>query len=166
METRHILKNANVSLRKVRTFLPGIKKMPPTEALVRLGFLPHSAARVLAGALKAAMTNAEFVLKVPKNMLEFRSLKADQGLVLKRFRAGSRGTALPISRRMTHITIVLGVKNDSTKISKPKVNETKVIVDEKEKVDVEKKEKTKSKSKNIKKTKKTVNSKENVESKS
>lgn len=129
METRHILKNANVSLRKVRTFLPGIKKMAPAEALVRLGFLPHSAARVLTGALKTAITNAEFVLKVPKNMLEFRSLKADQGLVLKRFRAGSRGTALPISRRMTHITIVLGVKSDSVKthVKKEKIIEEKQV---------------------------------------
>lgn len=113
MESRHYLKNVNVSLRKVRMFLPGLKKMTPVEAVEKLSFLPHSAARVLMQGIKTAISNAESTLKVPKNMLEFRSLKADQGLVLKRFRAGSRGTALPVNRRMSHITIILGVKAGS-----------------------------------------------------
>ncbi len=110
MESRHLAKNINVSLRKVRTFLPAIKKMSPADALIRLELLPHSAARALSDALKTAIANAQNSLKVSKDMLEFRKLYADQGLVLKRFRAGSRGTAAPISRRMTHITVVLGVK--------------------------------------------------------
>jgi large subunit ribosomal protein L22 len=110
MESTHILKNANVSLRKVRTFLPLIKKMQPTIAVQKLSFMPHSAARVLLSCIKSALASAELALKVPKNMLEFRALKADQGMTLKRFRAGSRGTALPIVRRMTHITVVLSVK--------------------------------------------------------
>ncbi len=110
MESRHIAKNINVSLRKVRTFLPAIKKMSPADALTRLELLPHSAGRALGDALKTAIANAQNSLKVSKDMLEFRRLYADQGLVLKRFRAGSRGTAAPISRRMTHITVVLGVK--------------------------------------------------------
>jgi large subunit ribosomal protein L22 len=110
MESRHTAKNINVSIRKVRTFLPEIKKMTPVDALVRLQHLPYSATRALAQAIQTTIANAESSLKVSKDMLEFRKLYADQGLVLKRFRAGSRGTAKPISRRMTHITVVLGVK--------------------------------------------------------
>ena len=115
MESRHLAKNINVSLKKLRSFLPEVKKMSPVDAHVTLGFLPHSAARALVAAIQTAIANAENTLKVPKSMLEFRQLKADQGMVLKRFRAGSRGTALPVVRRMSHITIVLGVKNADSK---------------------------------------------------
>ncbi len=114
MESRHLLKNVNVSLRKLRMFLPEIKKMSPSQARETLSFMPHSAAKVLVGAIKTAISNAESTLKVPESMLEFRCLKADQGLVIKRFRAGSRGTARPINRRMSHVTIILGVKKSKT----------------------------------------------------
>ncbi|MFO0703287.1 MAG: uL22 family ribosomal protein [Patescibacteria group bacterium] len=149
MESRHLLKNVNVSIRKVRMFLPNVKKMQPAEAVERLGFLPHSAAKVLAAGIKTAISNAQSTLKVPANMLEFRSLKADQGMVLKRFRAGSRGTALPINRRMTHITIILGVKGAAKEVEKA-VKEVKKT----EKVEEPKEEK-----KEVKEAKKTRSSK-------
>jgi large subunit ribosomal protein L22 len=131
MESQHTAKNINVSVRKVRTFLPAMRKMSPVDALTRLELLPHSAARALAQALQTVIANAETSLKVSKDMLEFRKLYADQGLVLKRFRAGSRGTAKPITHRMTHITVVLGVKKINTspmvrtvEPAKPKKTET------------------------------------------
>ena len=163
MESRHYLKNVNVSIRKVRMFLPGLRKMTPVEAVEKLSFLPHSAARVLVQGIKTAISNAESTLKVPKNMLEFRSLKADQGLVLKRFRAGSRGTALPVNRRMSHITITLGVKAGSTVAKKQDKKEEKV--EEVKKIE-EKKEVKKVKTVRKAKAEKTSEKKVEAESKS
>ncbi|MBP6993811.1 hypothetical protein KBB12_01040 [Candidatus Woesebacteria bacterium] len=145
MESRHTAKNMNVSIRKVRSFLPGIRKTSPVDALTRLEQMPHSAARALAQAIKTCLSNAESSLKVGKDMLEFRRLYADQGLVLKRFRAGSRGTAKPITRRMTHITVVLGIKRaQSSAQADPVVEPKKEVVVEKQKVIEKKVAKTKS----------------------
>ena len=144
MESRHTAKNINVSIRKVRTFLPAIKKLSPVDALTRLEQLPHSAAHALAQAIKTTLSNAESSLKVGKDMLEFRKLYADQGLVLKRFRAGSRGTAKPITRRMTHITVILGIKKVQKPLTVgPKVEDKKEVIAEKEKTEVKKETKPK-----------------------
>lgn len=110
MESTHRAKNVNVSVRKVRMLLPAVKKVSPEMALIQLAFMPHSAAVAIRHAVQTALANASSALKVPKNMLEFRTIKADQGLVMKRFRAGSRGSPRPVLRRMTHITVVLGEK--------------------------------------------------------
>lgn len=152
MESRHIVKNARVSLRKVRSFIPAVKKLSPAQAVLKLEQLPHSAAQFLAAAIKTAMANAENALKVPKGMLEFRSLQADQGLALKRFRAGSRGTAKPIVRRMTHITVVLAAqKTEAKAASKTEKEITVQKKEEKKTVSESKKEE-----KEIKKPRKTA----------
>lgn len=122
MEARHTGKNINVSLRKVRTFIPMLRNMSPSVALMKLSHMPHSGARALHAAIKTAVSNAQFSLKVPEDMLEFRKVYADQGMKLKRFRAGSRGTAAPIVRQMTHITVIVGVKQLSSSAPKDDVS--------------------------------------------
>lgn len=110
MESKHISRNVNVSVRKVRMIIPEIKKFTPVMALIKLAYMPHSAAKYMSHAIKTAISNATSTLKVSEDMLEFRRIQADQGITLKRFRAGSRGSPLPVVRRMTHITVVLGEK--------------------------------------------------------
>jgi large subunit ribosomal protein L22 len=61
--------------------------------------------------VETALANASSALKVPKDMLEFKKLYADQGIVMKRYRAGSRGSPRPVLRRLTHVTVVLGEKS-------------------------------------------------------
>lgn len=166
MESRHTAKNINVSIRKIRTYLPEVKKMSPVDALIRLEHMPYSATRALAQAVKTAIANAESSLKVPKDMLEFRKLFADQGLVLKRFRAGSRGTAKPITRRMTHITVILGVKqgvkpqSDAVSVEKQKPQAGEEKKPEVKKETKAKVAKPKAKTPVVKKTKK-ITKKEN-----
>ncbi len=110
MDTTHTARNINVSIRKVRALIPAVLKLSPVDALARLTYTQSSAGRALADAVKTALANAQNTLKVSRDVLEFRRLSADQGMVMKRFRAGSRGTAQPILRRMTHITVVLRAK--------------------------------------------------------
>jgi large subunit ribosomal protein L22 len=121
MEFRHSLKNANVSLKKVRMFLPELRNIRPTVAVKVLASMPHSAARVLHDVIKSAISGGISTLKVGEDMLEFREIRADQGMVLKRYRAGSRGVAAPILRRRTHITVVLGVAGPGASVSKKRV---------------------------------------------
>lgn len=121
MDKTHTAKNINVSIRKVRALIPGVRKLTPLSALERLKHMPHSGARALADAIQTALINGENTLKASRDMLEFRRLSADQGMVMKRYRAGSRGTARPILRRMTHITVTLAVSR-SPQLSAPKTS--------------------------------------------
>lgn len=132
METTHIAQNINVSLRKVRTLIPAVRKLNPVVALTRLRHMQQSGARALADAIQTALANGENTLKVTRDMLEFRRLSADQGIVMKRYRAGSRGTAQPILRRMTHITVILAVTQAPRKAPDDKQKDagTKDVVQE------------------------------------
>ncbi len=138
MESKHISRNVNVSVRKVRMIIPEIKKLTPAMSLIKLAYLPHSAAKYMKHAIKTAMSNATSTLKVSEDMLEFRRIQADQGITLKRFRAGSRGSPLPVVRRMTHITVVLGEKKlavqPAPQKSKVKPEENKEVKKEVKKV--------------------------------
>lgn len=132
MESKHISRNVNVSVRKVRMIIPEIKKFTPVMALIKLAYMPHSAAKYMSHAIKTAMSNATSTLKVSEDMLEFRRIQADQGITLKRFRAGSRGSPLPVVRRMTHITVVLGEKKLAPVPQKSKVKPEAKKEDKKE----------------------------------
>ncbi|MEI6326929.1 MAG: uL22 family ribosomal protein [Candidatus Roizmanbacteria bacterium] len=137
MESKHISRNVNVSVRKVRMIIPEIKKLTPVMSLIKLAYLPHSAAKYMRHAIKTALSNATSTLKVSEDMLEFRRIQADQGVTLKRFRAGSRGSPLPVVRRMTHITVVLGEKKSNTPLVSSK-SKVKPEIKKEEKVEVKK----------------------------
>ena len=61
-------------------------------------------------AIKSAIDNAKYALKVSDDLLEFKLFTVEQGNALKRFRPGGRGTAKPYKKKYSHIKIVLTVK--------------------------------------------------------
>ncbi|MEK7110176.1 MAG: uL22 family ribosomal protein [Patescibacteria group bacterium] len=111
METKAYFINLPVSPKKARFYLPAIKKLKPVESLEYLMYESTDASVILYKAIKSAISSARQILKVEDNLLEFKLLSVEQGQKLKRFRPGSRGNAKPISRRMSHIKIILEVKN-------------------------------------------------------
>lgn len=68
------------------------------------------AAKILYQAIKSAINNAKQALKLDANLLKFKTLKVDEGIKLKRYRPGPRGTIRPIKRRRSHLEIVLEPK--------------------------------------------------------
>lgn len=134
MESKTYLKNLKMSPKKLRFFLPELKKKKPVAALDYLFYAPQKAAKILYFALKSALTNAKNTLKVPEDLLEWKVLTVEEGQKLKRYKPGGRGTAKPFKIRFSHVKIVLGTK------------QTEAIKEQEVKKDVEKKEeKTKSK---------------------
>ena len=110
MEATAYFKNLHISPKKLRFILPEIKKMPPSESLTRLFYSPKKGARVFYKAIKSAIDNAKYALKVSDDLLEFKLFTVEQGNALKRFRPGGRGTAKPYKKKYSHIKIVLTVK--------------------------------------------------------
>jgi len=107
MEATAYNKNLRISPKKLRFLLTEIKKMNPSEALVRLMYMPHGSAKIFYKSISSAVANAKNILKVDEKLLKFKHLSVEQGNKLKRFKAGGRGTAKPIMRRYSHIKIVL-----------------------------------------------------------
>jgi len=110
MEATAYFKNLHISAKKLRFILPEIKKMSPSESLIRLFYSPKKGARVFYKAIKSAIDNAKYTLKVSDDLLEFKLFTVEQGNALKRFRPGGRGTAKPYKKKYSHIKIVLTVK--------------------------------------------------------
>ncbi|KXK11705.1 MAG: 50S ribosomal protein L22, partial [Microgenomates bacterium OLB23] len=58
-------------------------------------------------AIKSAVDNGKTVYNMLPEKMEFKTLKIDEGVYLKRYRAGSRGTGKTYKRKTSHITVVL-----------------------------------------------------------
>lgn len=131
MESATNLRNIKISPKKLRFLLPVVKKMSPVDAIASLLYIPKRSARILNKAIKSAISNAKLSLKVSEDMLQFKTLKVDEGYVLKRYNAGSKGTANPFKRRSAHITIVLQAKPAIKLAPKIETAETKKSVETK-----------------------------------
>ena len=76
------------------------------RALDILRFTPKMASYDLNLAIKVALANAKQQgLEVDK--VFFKKIEINEGLKMRRFRAGTRGRVKPYKRRMSHIKIVL-----------------------------------------------------------
>lgn len=134
MEATAYFKNLHISAKKLRFILPEIKKMTPSESLTRLFYSPKKGARVFYKAIKSAIDNAKYALKVEADLLEFKLFTVEQGNALKRFRPGGRGTAKPYKKKYSHIKIVLTVKKAKKNVQPVKVEKAKLKVDPKKEV--------------------------------
>lgn len=115
MEGKAIQKNIKLSPRKGRRIIPHIEGKSVEEAKVRLGLLPHKAARVLRKCVHTAASNCidkagEMDLK--EEDLYIKSVRIDEGQKLKRYRPMSFGRAGLIRKRMSHITVIVEKKGE------------------------------------------------------
>ena len=117
MEFKAYIKNVKISPKKLRFFLPAIKKLTPKESLDYLFYMPNKAAKILYKAIKTAIDNAKNISKTREDLLKFKLLAVEEGLKLKRYCPGGRGTVKPFERRYSHIKIVL---EDSSLIGEKK----------------------------------------------
>ncbi|HTB81864.1 MAG TPA: 50S ribosomal protein L22 [Opitutaceae bacterium] len=109
MEVQALTRNARMSPKKVREVVRTIQGRRADLALDYLNLIPRKSARLIAKTLKSAIANSENDEKrnVPADKLIVKSAIVENGPVLKRFKAGARGTAMPRRKKMSHIRIVL-----------------------------------------------------------
>lgn len=96
-----------MSPRKVRLVVDVIRGKAVPLAVTQLQFLQKDAARPVLKLLQSAMANAEHNFKLDPSTLRVKSVVADGGPTLKRWRPRAFGRAAPIRKRTTHITLVL-----------------------------------------------------------
>lgn len=106
MEVTTIQKNIHTTPRKLKLVADMVRKMQPHQAVLALQFTNKAAAVPLSKAIKTVLANAA-TQNLEAEKLVFKKLEVNEGPIMKRFRAGSKGRAKPYKRRTTHIKIVL-----------------------------------------------------------
>ena len=107
MEVQALTRNAHMSPKKVREVARTIQGRKAPEAESYLALIPRKSARLLAKTLRSAIANAENNANLSADALVVKRAVVEAGAVLRRFKAGPRGTAMPRRKKMSHIRIVL-----------------------------------------------------------
>jgi large subunit ribosomal protein L22 len=97
---------------KVRQVLDQVRGLPVEEARHVLAFTNRRASTTVSKVLESAVANASHNHSLDPDELRVVAAFADEGPVLKRFKARARGRASSILKRTSHITIVVGDERD------------------------------------------------------
>jgi large subunit ribosomal protein L22 len=108
MSVRSVLKYARISSQKARQVTRAITGMPVSQALSVLDFTPKKAAFLVGKTLRSAIANAENNHEQDASEFIVESAIATPGPSLARIMPRARGSASPIKKRMTHITVIIG----------------------------------------------------------
>lgn len=100
--------------RKVRSVGDLIKGLPVNEAEAQLLVQTRRPSKPLLKLLRSAVANAKNNKTANVEHLFVQSVRVDGGPMLKRMLPRARGSASPIQKKMSHVTMVLGV-NESLK---------------------------------------------------
>jgi large subunit ribosomal protein L22 len=113
MEVQALTRYARMSPKKMREVANTIQGRKAPDAVDYLGLIPRKSARLIAKTLKSAIANAENNNNLSADSLIVKLAIIENGPVLKRFKAGARGTAMPRRKKMSHIRIVLSDGNSN-----------------------------------------------------
>ncbi len=104
-----ILKNYQQSPRKVRLLADLVRGKRVKEALSILSFVDKRAAEPFAKVIRSAAANAAQTGK-DSDVLFVSRVTVDKGVTATRYMPRARGSASPINRRSSHITVELSDK--------------------------------------------------------
>lgn len=102
-----VLKNYRQSPRKVRLIADLVRGKKVKDALATLQFVDKRAAGPFAKVIESAVANAKQSGQNAEN-LKIKKVTVDKGVTYTRFMPRARGSASPINRRNSHITVELG----------------------------------------------------------
>ncbi len=107
MDVKATAKTIRVTPRKARLALDLIRGKDVKEAQAILQFTPNHSAKVAAKVLKSAIANAVNNHDLDQDKLYVKQCYADESVTLKRYRARAKGSASPIHKRTSHISVVV-----------------------------------------------------------
>jgi large subunit ribosomal protein L22 len=100
--------------RKVRSVGDLLKGLTVNEAEAQLMLQRRRPAKALLKLLRSAVANAKNNKRWNPEHLFVVSLRVDQGPMLKRSLPRARGSASPIQKKMSNVTLVLGINENLT----------------------------------------------------
>ena len=109
-ETIAKTKYVRISPRKARLAADLIRGKSVEEALLQLLYTPLKGSRLLKKTLSSAIANAETLYSVQRHDLKVKEVRIDVGPTMKRAKSKSRGGRVPILKRTSHFTVVVGTE--------------------------------------------------------
>jgi large subunit ribosomal protein L22 len=104
------LRSIRMSPRKARLVIDLIRGKQVEPALAILKFSPKKGAKIAYKLLQSAIANAREQARADVDRLWITKGWVDEARTLKRYMPAAHGRALPIRKRASHMTIVLGEK--------------------------------------------------------
>ena len=101
------LKNYRISPRKVRVVADMVRGKEVSEAKSILANAAKKARHPIADLIDSAVANASHNHKIGAEALMVKEIRVDQGYTLKRSIPMSRGSAFPMKKRTSHVTVTL-----------------------------------------------------------
>lgn len=106
-------KVVRIAPRKVRLVVDSIRGKHVGDAISTLRFANRGAAKPVEKALMSAIANAEHNFDLNAEDLFISEAYVNEGPTLKRYRPRAQGSASPINKRTSHITIVVSEKEEA-----------------------------------------------------
>ena len=103
-KSRHIRQSA----KKMRFGIELIKGLTAENAIKKLEFVNKKSAECINKTIKAAVSNLLHKdAKINRDSIVIKSIYADAGPTMKRFRPAAMGRATPILKRTSHLTVIV-----------------------------------------------------------
>jgi large subunit ribosomal protein L22 len=115
VRVRAVAKHVRISPYKARLIADQVRGKDLDEARYITTFSPQSAARLVGKVLESAVANAEHNNGLRAEDLMVVSCFVDEGPTLKRWRPRAYGRATRIRKRTSHITVVVGEREELKK---------------------------------------------------
>jgi large subunit ribosomal protein L22 len=112
VESKAVAKYIRISPRKVRQVIDLIRGKNVDEAAAILKLTPNRATEPVSKVLKSAVANAEHNQNLNRDDLIVAKAFVDQGPTIKRFRPRAMGRADRMLRRTSHITVIVGEREE------------------------------------------------------
>ncbi|MEI8249345.1 MAG: 50S ribosomal protein L22 [Candidatus Taylorbacteria bacterium] len=119
------IKNHRISPRKVRLVADMIRGKGVAQAQIILDGASKKAKHPISNLIDSAVANASHNFKIDGAQLFVKEIRVDQGYVLKRSQPMARGSAFPIKKRTSHISVVLAVRETAAAKKTRKTANTK-----------------------------------------
>lgn len=107
MEIKAVARYTGLPASKMRLLVNMVRGKKVEEALAMLRFTPTPKAKVVAKLVKSAAANAENNFQLDPADLKIVKIFADEAPGMRRYRARSRGRASHITKRSSHITVIV-----------------------------------------------------------
>jgi len=115
MKIKSQAKYLRAQTRKIRLVADLIRGKQVDEAFYVLKYMPNLGARLMLKVLKSAIANAKNNFKIEKNNLYVSEVFVDGATPYKRVHPRARGSAFPILKRQSHITLYVEEHKSGTK---------------------------------------------------
>ncbi len=102
-----ITKYVRISPRKARYAADLIRGLTVEKATLQLMYCKLRGGRLIQKTLDSAVANAETQLDARRENLKVHEVRVDAGPILRRAKARSKGSSVPVNKRTSHFTVIV-----------------------------------------------------------